>query len=148
MSKNTIKINGQELRYLLEHKTGLTLYEISEQAGFSKNFLSQACRKELASPIVQNVVKQYGIFPFEYMADKKEKEPEQMSIEDLERERKALEALDQTVDISKSTYNLLCILTSKAADEVNKAFDNLKKEWAEAVKNYNKEIKEIKESDQ
>lgn len=89
MSKNSIKIDGEKLRSLLEGTTGKTLYQISAENGFSKNLISEACRNKKASPIVQNIAKLYGISPEAY----KEKEPEpvrqisetpgQMSIDDF-----------------------------------------------------------------
>lgn len=85
MSK-TIKINGKLLTLLLEKKTGKTLKDLSLEAGFSKNFLAEACRTGKASPTVAAVVKLYGVDIDEAI----EKEPEdkptsgaQLSFDDL-----------------------------------------------------------------
>ena len=85
MSKNTIRINGDKLRSLLEDSTGKTIREISIENGFSKNLISEAIRQGKASPIVQNIAKLYGFTPEAYKLeeDTKVKEPAQMSIDDI-----------------------------------------------------------------
>lgn len=84
MSKNTIKIDGEKLRSLLENTTGKTLTEIAIENGFSKNLISEACRKEKASPIVQNIAKLYGISPEAYKAkDPEIREATQISIDEI-----------------------------------------------------------------
>jgi len=85
MSKNTIKIDGEKLRTLLENTTGKTLTEIALENGFSKNLISETCRKGKASPIVQNIAKLYGISPEAYKAKEPEiKEATQISIDEIE----------------------------------------------------------------
>lgn len=85
MSKNTIRINGDKLKSLLEQTTQKTLRQISLDNGFSRNLISEACRQGKASPIVQNIAKLYGISPEAYMIKEESeiKEPAQMSIDDI-----------------------------------------------------------------
>ena len=142
MSKNTIKIDGARLKGLLEYYAKKSLYEISEDEGFSRNFLSQACRSGKASPIVQSVARNYGVEPEEYKL--KEKELKQMRIEDIA-PSSAWESLNKSVELSKDTYNDLAKMTSKAAKEIEEAFETLKREWDKAVKAYINEIEKIKE---
>ena len=142
MSKNTIKIDGAKLKALLEYYAEKSLYEISEDEGFSRNFLSQACRSGKASPIVQAVAKNYGVMPEQYKL--KDNELKQMRIEDIDTSS-ALESLNKSVEISRETYNNLAKMTSRAANEIAEAFETLKREWDKAVKGYLKEIEKIKE---
>lgn len=141
MSKNTIKIDGKKLKGLLEYYAKKSLYEISEDEGFSRNFLSQACRSGKASPIVQSVARNYGVEPEQY---KLSGELKQMRIEDIDTSS-ALESLNKSVEISRETYNNLAKMTSRAANEIAEAFETLKREWDKAVKGYLKEIEKIKE---
>ena len=84
MSKNTIRINGDKLKFLLEESTGKTIREIAIENGFSKNLIAEACRVGKASPIVQNIAKLYGFKPEAYKIEELEiKEPAQMSIDDI-----------------------------------------------------------------
>lgn len=143
MSKNTIKIDGAKLKQLLEERSGRSLYQISEDEGFSRNFLSQACRSGKASPIVQSVAKKYSVRKEEYILP--EKELKQMSIEDIETDTVSKKTLEKTVDLSRDTYNDLVEITNKAADMVKEAFEVLSIEWNKAVKEYMREIEKIKE---
>lgn len=142
MSKNTIKIDGAKLKALLEYNAKRSLYEISEDEGFSRNFLAQACRSGKASPIVQAVARNYGVEPDKYKL--KDKELKQMRIEDIA-PSPSWESLNKSVELSKDTYNDLAKMTSKAANEIAEAFEALKREWDKAVKEYLKEIEKIKE---
>ena len=142
MSKNTIKIDGARLKALLEYYTKKSLYEISEDEGFSRNFLSQACRSGKASPIVQSVARNYGVEPEEYKL--KDNELKQMRIEDID-PSSSWESLNKSVELSRDTYNDLAKITSKAANEIAEAFETLKREWDKAVKAYINEIEKIKE---
>lgn len=142
MSKNTIKIDGARLKGLLEYYAKKSLYEISEDEGFSRNFLSQACRSGKASPIVQSVARNYGVEPEEYKL--KDNELKQMRIEDIA-PSPSWESLNKSVELSKDTYNDLAKMTSKAAKEIEEAFETLKREWDKAVKAYINEIEKIKE---
>lgn len=88
MSKNTIKIDGEKLKRLLESATGKTVREIAIENGFSKNLISEAIRVGRASPIVQNVARLYEIYPADYMLIEEEEtapdpEPDQLSIDDI-----------------------------------------------------------------
>lgn len=143
MSKNTIKIDGAKLKNLLEYYTKKSLYDISEDEGFSRNFLPQACRSGKASPIVQSVARNYGVEPEQYKL--KDKELKQMRIEDIETDTVSKKTLDKAVDLSRDTYNDLAKMTSKAAKEIEEAFETLKREWDKAVKAYINEIEKIKE---
>ena len=67
MRKTTIMIDGGKLRTILETKTGKSIYDISSENGFARNFLNEACRNNKASNIVQAVVRLYGIEPEEYI---------------------------------------------------------------------------------
>ena len=142
MSKNTIKIDGAKLKALLEYYAKKSLYEISEDEGFSRNFLAQACRSGKASPIVQAVARNYGVEPEQYKL--KEKELKQMRIEDIA-PSPSWESLNKSVELSKDTYNDLAKMTSKVAKESEEAFETLKREWDKAVKAYINEIEKIKE---
>lgn len=143
MSKNTIKIDGSKLKNLLEYYTKKSLYDISEDEGFSRNFLSQACRSGKASPIVQAVARNYGVEPEQYKL--KDKELKQMRIEDIDNNSVSMETLNKSIEVSRDTYNNLAKMTSKAAKEIEEAFETLKREWDKAVKEYIKEIEKIKE---
>lgn len=142
MSKNTIKIDGKKLKGLLEYYAKKSLYEISEDEGFSRNFLSQACRSGKASPIVQSVARNYGVEPEQYKL--KDNELKQMRIEDIA-PSPSWESLNKSIELSKDTYNDLAKMASKAANEIAEAFETLKREWDKAVKAYNNEIEKIKE---
>ena len=142
MSKNTIKIDGDRLKGLLEYYTKKSLYEISEDEGFSRNFLSQACRSGKASPIVQAVARNYGVEPEQYKL--KDKELKQMRIEDIDTSS-AMESLNKSIEASRETYNRLSDIANKAANDITKAFETLKREWEKAVKEYNDEINKLKE---
>lgn len=143
MSKNTIKIDGKKLKGLLEYYAKKSLYEISEDEGFSRNFLSQACRSGKASPIVQSVARNYGVEPEQYKL--KDNELKQMRIEDIDTNSVSMETLNKSIEVSRDTYNDLAKMTSKVAKEIEEAFETLKREWDKAVKEYIKEIEKIKE---
>lgn len=141
MSKNTIKIDGKKLKGLLEYYAKKSLYDISEEEGFSRNFLSQACRSGKASPIVQSVARNYGVEPEQY---KLSGELKQMRIEDIA-PSPSWETLNKSIEVSRDTYNDLAKMTSKVAKEIEEAFETLKREWDKAVKAYINEIEKIKE---
>ncbi len=143
MSKNTIKIDGAKLKALLEYNAKRSLYEISEDEGFSRNFLPQACRSGKASPIVQAVARNYGVEPEQYKL--KDNDLKQMRIEDIETDTVSKKTLEKAVDLSRETYNDLAKMTTNAANEIAEAFEALKREWEKAVKEYIKEIEKIKE---
>ena len=143
MSKNTIKIDGKKLKGLLEYYAKKSLYEISEDEGFSRNFLSQACRSGKASPIVQSVARNYGVEPEQYKL--KDNELKQMRIEDIDTNSVSMETLNKSIEVSRDTYNDLAKMTSKVAKEIEEAFETLKREWDKAVKAYINEIEKIKE---
>lgn len=85
MSKNTINIDGDKLKTLLEDKTNKTIRDISIENGFSKNLISEAIRTGKASPIVQSIARLYGIVPEMYRAIPPEltPDPAQISIDDI-----------------------------------------------------------------
>lgn len=123
MSKNTIKIDGAKLKQLLEERSGVSLYKISEDEGFSRNFLAQACRSGKASPIVQSVANKYSVRKEEYILP--EKELKQMSIEDLQ--------------VEKATA------VDKAIEDLRVSFIRLTEAWNKAIEEYNERIEKIKE---
>lgn len=86
MSKNSIKINGDKLRTLLEERTGLTIYQIAQINGFSRNLIAESIRKEIASPIVQMIADKCGVNTEEYIYKEPITAPErtQISIDDYE----------------------------------------------------------------
>ena len=87
MSKNSIKINGSKLRGLLEKNTGLTIYQIAESNGFSRNIIAQAIRQGIASPTVQMIADKCGVNTEDYIVkdpDPVEELKGQISIDDIE----------------------------------------------------------------
>lgn len=86
MHKTTIKIDGAKLRSLLEYKTGLSIYQIAVDCGYSKNVIANAVKAGYASSAVQNIARLYDIDPCEYkILEYHHEEPlSQMSFEDLE----------------------------------------------------------------
>ena len=87
MSKNSIKINGSKLRGLLEKNTGLTIYQIAESNGFSRNIIAQAIRQGIASPTVQMIADKCGVNTEDYIVKDPEPVEElkgQISIDDIE----------------------------------------------------------------
>jgi hypothetical protein len=138
MSKNTIKIDGAKLKQLLEERSGRSLYQISEDEGFSRNFLSQACRSGKASPIVQSVANKHSVRKEEYTLP--EKELKQMSIEDLQAER-ATRAIEE----SRKAFVKLGEAVNKAGEDLRASFIRLTEEWNKAIEEYNENIKRIKE---
>ena len=140
MRKTTITIDGGKLRTILETKTGKSIYDISSENGFARNFLNEACRNNKASNIVQAVVRLYGIEPEEYIfkeTEEKPKEFKQISFDDLEEERAKL----------KEENELLKENLRKANEELAKLLLNAKEvkrlaEEAEAGRKANFEYKE------
>ena len=65
MSKNNIIIDGEKLKAII-NELGLNMYTISTEKGYSRNLVNQAIRTKKASPVVQNLLKDYGIYPDEY----------------------------------------------------------------------------------
>ena len=83
--KTTIKIDGAKLKKLLENTTGKTVYQISEENGFSNNLIMSSVRSGYASAVVQNVAKLYGINPEAYKIEEPEPTKRgQMSFDDIE----------------------------------------------------------------
>ena len=91
MHKTTIKIDGAKLRSLLEYKTGLSIYQIAIDCGYSKNVIANAVKAGYASSAVQNIARLYDIDPCEYqiIEYKHEETPAQMTFEDLEAIKRA-----------------------------------------------------------
>ena len=138
MSKNTIKVDGEKVKRALETITCKTVYQISVENGFSDNFLKQACKANRASPIVQSVMRAYGLDPEDFKL-KEEPEYKQMSLEDIQSERlnKALEQGAKAIDNLNSA---IC----NYANDIEKAFSKLKKEWEKAIEEYNENIRRLK----
>lgn len=139
MSKNTIKIDGAKVREALEISTGKTVYQISTENGFSNNFLKQACKANRASPIVQSVMRSYGLDPEDFKL-KEEPEYKQMSLEDMQSER-LNKALEQGAKAFDAFGSAVCNYTNS----IEIAFKNLKNEWEKAIEEYNKNIRRLKE---
>lgn len=142
MSKNTIKIRGDLLKKRLEITTGKTLYELSEENGFSKNFLSEACRSGRASPIVQAVVRKYGIEPSIFTEVKKEFK--QMTIEEIGSDLVPKEALDNLANFLDEQTDDITREVNKLGEEMTKLFNDFVEAWNKSLKEYEAKIEEIK----
>lgn len=118
MGKNNIKIDGEKLRSLLESASGKSIYQVALGCGYSRNLIAEAIRVGVASPIVQNVAKLYGIEPSAYelktpvvapTSPASEDKDNQLSIYDLSQEalneavKKALAAT--LPDMLKATFD-------------------------------------------
>lgn len=66
MGRNNIKIDGDKLRSLLESVSGKSIYQVALDCGYSRNLIAESIRVGVASPIVQNVARLYGIEPSAY----------------------------------------------------------------------------------
>lgn len=64
--KNTIKINPEKFKALLETTTGKSLKEIATENGYSAQLFKNVLRRGEASPNIQAVVRLYGIEPSAY----------------------------------------------------------------------------------
>ena len=142
MSKNTIKIRGDLLKKRLEITTGKTLYELSEENGFSKNFLSEACRSGRASPIVQAVVRKYGIEPSIFTEVKKEFK--QMTIEEIGSDLVPKEHLDNLANFVDERTDDITREVNKLGEEMTKLFNDFVEAWNKSIKEYEAKIEEIK----
>lgn len=78
MSKNTITINGAELKRIIEEDLKTDIYKISTDNGYSRNLVAQAIRSGKASPLVQNLLKLYNISPVAYARKIEPEEPEEI----------------------------------------------------------------------
>lgn len=139
MSKNTFKVDGAKVKEALELTTGKTVYQIAKENGFSDNFLKQACKANRASPIVQSVMRSYGIDPEDFKL-KEEPELKQMTIEDMQSER-LNKSLDQTAQAFDKLNSAVCTYTNS----IDIAFKKLTEEWKKAMDAYNESIKRLKE---
>ena len=89
VNDNSIQINGEKFKTLLEGATGKTLKEISLENGFSDSFLRMVVKSGTASPSAQAVAKLYGIEPsaYIYIPDiepcVENRDDRQLSIDDL-----------------------------------------------------------------
>lgn len=66
MSKNSINIDGEKLRNIVERRLGFNIYAIAEANGYSRNLVAQAIRTGKASPLIQNLLRLYEVAPEEY----------------------------------------------------------------------------------
>ena len=132
MSKNTIKVDGEKVKRALETVTSKTVYQISVENGFSDNFLKQACKANRASPIVQSVMRSYGLNPEDFKLEE-EKEYKQMTLEDIQEER-----LKESIDIGTNTLNQM-------VEDCNKIFADLVNRWNKALNEYHESIKKLQE---
>ena len=143
MSKNTIKIDGARLKGLLEYYAKKSLYEISEDEGFSRNFLSQACRSGKASPIVQSVARNYGVEPEQYKL--KDNELKQMTIEEIDPNLVPRKKLDEALEQSANAIDNLNSAVCNCTNDIEKAFNKLKEEWKKALDMYTENIRRLRE---
>lgn len=142
MSKNTIKIDGAKLRKLLEERSGISLYQISEDEGFSRNFLAQACRSGKASPIVQNVANKYSVRKEEYILSKEFK---QMTIEEIDPNLVPREKLDEAIKIGNAAVHNMRVIADVNFNEAAKAFEKLARDWQRALNDYARQLKDFME---
>lgn len=148
MRKTTITIDGGKLRTILETKTGKSIYDISSENGFARNFLNEACRNNKASNIVQAVVRLYGIEPEEYIfkePEEKPKEFKQISFDDLEEERAKLKEENELLkeNLSKANEELAKLL--QMSDEVE-AGRKANLEYKEALERKEKGLEKARSS--
>lgn len=139
MSKNTFKVDGAKVKEALELTTGKTVYQIAKENGFSDNFLKQACKANRASPIVQSVIRSYGLDPEDFKL-KEEPELKQMTIEDMQSER-----LKKTLDQTAQAFDKLNSAVCNCNNSIDIAFKKLSDEWKKAMDAYNESIKRLKE---
>lgn len=139
MSKNTFKVDGAKVKEALELTTGKTVYQIAKENGFSDNFLKQACKANRASPIVQSVMRSYGIDPEDFKL-KEEPELKQMTIEDMQSER-----LNKALDQTAKAFDKLNSAVSTYTNSIDIAFKKLTEEWKKAMDAYNESIQRLKE---
>lgn len=124
MSKNTIKINGQKLKILIEDDLGMSIYEIATDNGYSRNLVAQAIRTGKASPVVQTLLRLYDIKPWEYeIKDPEPPKKGQMSFEDIEEiKREDLKDLIKEAMVEAlQSFNYIRV-TGISYDPVNKRF--------------------------
>lgn len=89
-----INIDGSKLKALLESATGKSLATLGVENGYSKSILTNAVRRNTASPAVVALVRLYGIEPSAYevkevttlRAIEAEKERKQLTLDDLVRD--------------------------------------------------------------
>lgn len=141
MSKNTIKIDGAKVREALEISTGKTVYQISTENGFSNNFLKQACKANRASPIVQSVMRSYGLDPEGFkLKEETETEYKQMSLEDMQSEK-----VTKAIQASNAALIRLSSQVTKTGERLRSTFEDLVKAWNSAIEEYNEEINKLQE---
>lgn len=108
MSKNSINIDGEKLRNIVERRLGFNIYAIEEANGYSRNLVAQAIRSGKASPLIQNLLRLYEVAPEEYEYKEEEITPidPQLTFDDIEvdsisrAELKAIvkEAIEETLN--------------------------------------------------
>lgn len=139
MSKNTFKVDGAKVKEALEDTTGKTVYQIAKENGFSDNFLKQACKANRASPIVQSVMRSYGLDPEDFKL-KEEPELKQMTIEDMQSER-----LAKSIEQSAQAFDKIGGSITIYKNEIEIAFKKLIDGWKKALDEYNESIKRLRE---
>ena len=118
-----INIDGSKLKALLESATGKTLATLGVENGYSKSILTNAVRRNTASPAVVALVRLYGIEPSAYevkevttlRALEAEREKKQLTIDDLVRDdvRAELKAIVKEA-VREELYNYGFIFDYKA----------------------------------
>jgi hypothetical protein len=123
MSKNTIKINGNELKRRIEDDLGRSIYDIATNNGYSRNLIAQAIRTGKASPVVQTLLKLYGITPEEYeIKDPEPPKKGQISFDDIEElSRSELKSLIKET-ILETLEDFICKGINSYYDPVNKIY--------------------------
>lgn len=141
MSKNTIKIDGAKVKEALEVTTGKTVYQIAKDNGFSDNFLKQACKANRASPIVQSVMRSYGLEPEDFkLKEEPETDYKQMSLEDMQSER-----MVKAIQASNTALIRLSAQVTKTGESLRSAFEDLVNAWNRAIEEYNETINKLQE---
>lgn len=131
-----INIDGSKLKTLLESATGKTLATLGVENGYSKSILTNAVRRNTASPAVVALVRLYGIEPSAYevrevttlRALEAERERKQLTLDDLVRDdvRAELKA------IFKET--IIETLSEFRSQAINWSYDRISQEFAVCIK--------------
>ena len=123
MSKNTININGNELKRRIECDLKMSIYEIATDNGYSRNLIAQAIRTGKASPVVQTLLRIYNIKPEEYeIKDPEPPKKGQMSFDDIEEiKRSELKSLIKET-ILETLESFVCKGMTSYYDPLNKIY--------------------------
>ena len=124
MSKNVVKIDGKKLRARIEEETGLTIYEVAEREGFSRNFLATTCRRGTATASARILAKRCGVDLSEYEV---KDDLVQMSIDDITtKDVITYEDLKEALFALNSAFVFLGKVIEESAKEMKSTFENLR----------------------